>query len=134
MKAPLIPVPHGELVDKLTILDIKLERIADAAKYRKVAEEHGKLDRLWGEQLDKLSFRECMAANSLRSSLHLVNSQLWDVEDRLRAFEARQQWDDKFVQAARSVYQLNDRRATFKRQVSELFQSELIEVKEHPNY
>jgi hypothetical protein len=118
----LIPVSPGELLDRLTILTLKAERIADPAKRANVRAELAGLGRPLpaSAELDRL-------AAELRS----VNAALWDVEDALRACERRGDFGPAFVALARSVYTNNDRRAALKRQVNALLGSPLTEEKSY---
>ncbi|WP_376696359.1 DUF6165 family protein [Wenzhouxiangella sp. EGI_FJ10305] len=125
----LIPVSPGELLDKLTILEIKLERIDDEAKLANVRREHEFLSRIWDESgLDS----EDVAA--VRRRLRELNEALWEIEDDIRVEEREKRFDGRFIELARSVYQRNDERAALKRQVNELLGSEIVEEKSYSNY
>ncbi len=119
----------GEFLDKLTILEIKAERIADPAKLKNVHRELEMLRVAWAAS--PLANRDVAA---LRADLKAVNERLWDTEDRLRAKEAAREFDADFVELARSVYRTNDRRAAIKRELNLALDSELIEEKSHPRY
>ena len=119
-----VPISPGELLDKLTILRLKAERIAEAAKRANVARELALLEEIWR--------REVPAASELREeeeALARVNAALWDVEDALRQCEAAARFDAEFVALARSVYRHNDERAALKRRVNQKLGSTLIEEK-----
>jgi tetratricopeptide (TPR) repeat protein len=124
-----IEVSPAELIDKITILQIKQERIRDEQKLRNVRHELGSLLAAWtkavpiSEELD-----------SLVQELRQVNEKIWDLEDALRRHEAEQRFDAEFIDLARSVYRTNDRRATLKRRINEMLASNFIEEKEHPHY
>jgi len=124
--APLIPVSVGELADRVGILAIKLEKITDEDK-RIIAQRH----------FDALNpnLQSHIENNALIGQLHNelkdLNAELWDVEDALRRHESEQKFDDEFVDLARSVYRLNDRRAALKRQIDEVSGSEFGEVKSY---
>ena len=124
-----IAVPPGELVDKVTILEIKLERIKDAAKLRNIAHEYAVLA---ATMKDKIAETPALAA--LRADLKRANEAIWQAEEDVRAFERRQDFGRPFVEAARSVYFNNDRRAELKRRINEMFGSKLIEEKSHDPY
>ncbi len=126
---PLIPVAWGEVFDKLSILAIKRERIDDPTKQRNIAREQAALEAVVGD-----TARYPAELNDLRQALKTVNDQLWDIENGKRAHEARQCFDDAFIQLSRSVYRLNDQRAQLKRQIDTLLGSELTEEKSHPAY
>ena len=122
-----VPVSMGELLDKLTILEIKSERIDDPEKLRNVERELNLL-RSCREQ-------NAVSGNDLESligELKTVNQKLWAIEDDIRQKELDEVFDDGFVELARSVYLENDRRALIKRRINELTGSDLVEEKQHP--
>jgi hypothetical protein len=124
---PLIPVSVGELVDKLTILDIKLARLADAGKLAHARRERDLLQAALDRCLPALG--EDLSA--LRAELEAVNAALWDVEDALREKERAGAFDDAFIALARSVYQRNDHRARVKLEINRRCGSGLVEVKSY---
>jgi hypothetical protein len=125
----LVPVSIGELIDKITILEIKLERIADPAKRANIGAElaalratqarHG----LDGAELD-----------ALMHSLRAVNLELWEIEDAIRVEEHHQRFGEAFIALARSVYIKNDRRAELKRRINVAFHSVLREEKSYAHF
>jgi tetratricopeptide (TPR) repeat protein len=123
---PLAPVSWGELVDKITILEIKAQRItrepaaANIGRELALLREHLALDP---------AARAAIAAS--RNALRHVNEELWDVEDALRVAEAAEDFGERFVALARSVYRLNDHRAALKRQINETLGSEIVEEKSY---
>ena len=119
----------GEFLDKLTILEIKLARIADPAKRRNVALELELMRAAWAAS----SFAGAEVSSRL-AELKSVNEALWEIEDRIRAKEAREAFDAEFVQLARSVYRDNDRRAAIKREINLMLRSDLIEEKSYSKY
>jgi len=125
---PEVPVSWGELVDKIAILEIKRERLTDAAALANVRRELASLERWQAELVANARLGE------LKASLAQVNRALWDVEDAIRAKEARAEFDAEFVGLARSVYRQNDRRAALKREINLALASELIEEKSYPAY
>jgi len=127
MKAPVIPVSWGELIDKLTILEIKAERLRGEAALANVRRE---LDVL-GAVAATADARELAP---LRQALAEVNGRLWQVEDEIRAKEAAKAFDAAFVKLARSVYRLNDERAALKRRINALLGSEIVEEKSYRDY
>lgn len=128
-----IPASPGEVLDKLTILDIKLARIGDAAKRENVAREHAALTAAWTEVVaPRAELAEALADQ--RAALLAVNEALWEVEDSLREHERRGAFDADFVALARSVYHTNDRRAAIKRTVNDLLGSTLREEKSYAAY
>lgn len=124
-----IPASAGEVIDKLTILEIKLERIADAAKRANVAREAEALSAAWrGAVADEAPVAELVAG------LREVNGRLWDIEDELREHERRGDFGEAFVRLARSVYHTNDRRAALKREINLRLGSALVEEKSYAAY
>ena len=121
----LAPVSIGELIDKITILEIKSERIGDAGKKANVDRELAALVRL----RDDLDLDAGVVP--LATGLAQVNSRLWEIEDALRALEAAGRFDAEFVALARSVYRENDRRAALKKQINLLARSAIVEEKSH---
>lgn len=119
----------GEFLDKLTILEIKAERMSDPAKLANVERELALLRATWsGSELAQRDVRTRVA------QLKQVNEALWEIEDRLRLKEAAQQFDADFIELARAVYRTNDRRAAIKRQLNEELGSDLIEEKSYEPY
>ncbi len=122
-----IAVSIGELVDKVTILSIKLEKITDPVKIKNVRKEYELLLPAMqdcGIEVDSPEYMQ----------LRKVNLKLWNIEDRLRAKEAEQVFDREFIELARSVYHINDRRAALKKQINLACNSPLVEEKHYGNY
>jgi|SRR5215831_4035475 len=119
----------GEFLDRLTILEIKAERIRDAAKLANVRRELELLRATWAES--PLSGRD---VSGLIADLKAVNETLWEIEDRIRHKEAERAFDADFVELARSVYRTNDRRAAIKRQLNLALGSEILEEKSYRPY
>ncbi len=124
-----VDVSAGELLDKITILEIKSERIKDEAKLRNVRKELDLLRKIWAES--PLSRSD---VSTQMEDLKRVNETLWDIEDKVRLKEAAQTFDDEFIELARSVYQINDKRSVIKRELNRLLGSELIEEKSYTDY
>lgn len=124
-----VPVSPGEFLDKLSILEIKSERIADAQKLKNVRTELSLLRRVWAESAYAQADVEQEYAE-----LRRVNEQLWNIEDRIRLKEAAKAFDQDFIELARAVYVLNDRRAASKRRLNEALGSDLIEEKSYADY
>jgi len=124
-----IDVSPGELLDKITILEIKSERIADAEKLANIRHELGLYRDTFEDQLQVTD-----ALTALFQALKAVNEALWDIEDEIRACEARQDFGSRFIELARSVYRTNDRRAAIKRQINILCGSSIIEEKSYTQY
>jgi hypothetical protein len=119
----------AEFLDKLTILEIKAERISDPAKLANVRRELELMRATW--DASPLASRDVTA---LTAELLAANEALWDIEDRIRAKEAAKVFDAEFVELARSVYRTNDARAAIKRRLNVALGSELIEEKSYRAY
>ena len=118
----LAPVSVGELFDKITILQIKLDRITDIAALANVNNELHLLKEIRVEHEPR---------PEIVTELRKVNEELWDVEDRLRVLEKLKEFDEEFVALARSVYILNDKRASIKREINLFCGSDIIEEKSY---
>lgn len=123
------PVSYGELIDKMTILQIKLQEIKDDAKLANVRNELELLDATWKN--DKASETD-IAEETAR--LLAVNQRLWKIEDDIRMKERAQAFDQEFIQLARSVYIENDERAAIKREINMKLGSTLVEEKSYQDY
>ena len=124
-----VEVSPGELLDKITILQIKAERMTDATKLHNVRVELAALTSAAEESLPPSE-----EVSALSNDLKAVNEVIWDVEDALRSREREQRFDAEFVELARSVYRNNDTRAIIKRRINEIYSSHYVEEKEHPEY
>ena len=116
----------GELVDKITILEIKAERITDAAKLQNVTRELGLLHAACPGEMRSIG--------GLRKELRSVNEQLWMIEDEIRDCERNGDFGSRFIELARLVYKTNDRRAEVKRRINLVTGSTLIEEKTYSPY
>ncbi|WP_374944272.1 DUF6165 family protein [Sphingomonas sp.] len=125
LATPSIPVSWGELLDKLTILAIKRERIEAAAPRANVVREHALLHAAAAAAL-----REPVVVD-LVAQLRSVNESLWEIEDAIRAEEANARFDATFVALARSVYRKNDERAAIKHRINVALESDLVEEKSY---
>ena len=123
------PVSYGELIDKMTILQIKLQEIKDEAKLANVRNELELLDATWKN--DKASETDITDETS---RLLAVNQRLWKIEDDIRIKEKAQEFDNAFIQLARSVYFENDERAAVKREINLKLGSTLVEEKSYQDY
>jgi len=123
------PVSYGELIDKITILRIKLQEIKDEAKLANVRNELELLEATWSN--DKAS--EVDIADETRRLLE-VNQRLWKIEDDIRIKERAQAFDQEFITLARSVYIENDERAAIKREINMKLGSTLVEEKSYQDY
>ena len=129
MKEMLVPVSPGELLDKITILRIKVARIQDAAKLANVKLELSLLEQIWK---DSGAAAHDVALDE--RALENVNGQLWDIEDRIRDKEARQIFDREFIELARAVYISNDERAAIKKRINLQLGSRIVEEKSYKQY
>lgn len=125
----LIPVSPGELLDKLAILEIKLDRINDEAKLANVRREHELLLRVW-----RASGVDGDDVSGSYARLREVNETLWDIEDAIREEERDRRFGDRFIELARAVYVNNDERAALKKQINERLGSEIVEEKSYREY
>ena len=121
-----IEVSNGEIIDKLTIIQIKLERIKDKAKLLNLKKEY--------DELVEVSSSILSTVDPLFKALYEVNCQLWDIEDRIRDLERKKDFGDEFISTARSVYIKNDRRSELKRDINIRTSSGLIEEKSYEKY
>lgn len=124
-----IEVSAGELLDKIAILEIKSERIAEAAKLANVRAELQALCAAWAQS--PLGGRDLTGQ---RARLKAVNEALWDIEDGIRILEAAQSFGEDFIRLARAVYHRNDERAAIKREINLMLGSRLVEEKSYPDY
>jgi hypothetical protein len=124
--APLIPVSWGELIDKITILEIKRVRLRGEAVLANVSRELEALSAIAAPVL-----AEDETASHLMARLKALNETLWNIEIAIRAKEAANRFDAKFVELARAIYKRNDERAALKRQLNLELGSELIEEKNY---
>jgi hypothetical protein len=126
MRSLSLPVSFGEGADKIAILEIKRERISDAAKRANVELELSQVAPLF---FARVNGEERFAP--LFARLKDVNARLWDIEERIREYERRGDFGPEFVQLARAVYQTNDERVRVKREVDLLFRSGILEEKSY---
>ena len=124
------PVSPGELIDKITILEIKQERIKDVVKVKNVNLELELLESLW----DGSVYQSSALVVKKRAELKSINEELWVIEDDLRLKESKSEFDQDFIELARSVYLTNDRRASVKREINLEVGSKLIEEKSYQDY
>ncbi len=122
---PSVPVSWGELLDKITILEIKQHRIDRAEARANVAREHSLLSRIGAGVLGQ------NAVAPLYAQLKSVNEDLWEIEDAIRREEAARSFGGEFIRLARAVYVKNDERAALKRAINVALESDLIEEKSY---
>jgi len=124
-----VPISPGELIDKITILEIKAARMTDTAKVANVRVELDALQSTWQASAH--------AAHDIAqewSELRHINEALWDIEDKIRDKEREQQFDDEFIELARAVYVTNDQRAAVKRTINTKLGSRFVEEKSYAKY
>ena len=121
-----IEVSNGEIIDKLTILQIKLERIKDKKKLDNLRKEY--------EVIKEAAESIISITDPLYQALYKVNCDLWDIEDHIRSLEREQDFDDEFIATARAVYIQNDRRSDLKREINIKTSSGIIEEKSYERY
>jgi hypothetical protein len=124
--AILIEVAPGELIDKLTILEIKKANITDPAKLSNVSHEYDVLARVLADQVPP--------SETLTAQLKAINESLWKIEDDIRDLERARDFGKDFIELARAVYFTNDRRAAVKRRINELLDSTIVEEKSYAAY
>jgi uncharacterized protein YukE len=129
MKDIQVPVSPGELLDKITILQIKSERIGDPAKLANVNRELETLTRVWERSVASDDRIEALAAR-----LKSINEALWEIEDDIRDEERNKRFGERFIELARAVYVTNDERAAAKKQVNLHLNSSIVEEKSYQDY
>jgi len=121
-----IEVSNGEIIDKLTIIQIKFERIKDKVKLVNLQKEY--------DELSKDSSSIIDSSDPLYKSLYAVNCELWDIEDHIRELERNKDFGNDFISTARAVYIKNDKRSELKREINIKTSSGLIEEKSYEKY
>ena len=124
-----VQISFGELVDKITILEIKAARVTDATKLAHVRHELAVLLAVW-TPLEQ----DAAEVGAVRDELKAVNERLWQIEDSIREKEAGQRFDAEFIALARAVYQTNDRRFALKSRINALLDSGVVEQKHYAQY
>jgi len=125
-----VEVSTGELIDKLSILEIKLLNIKDEEKIKNVYKELQTLNPYFQDLLDEYGLK----MKNLYTKISSINKTLWDIEDSIRDKEKAKEFDEEFVELARSVYITNDQRAAVKKEINLLTKSELVEEKSYSDY
>lgn len=129
MQQPLVPTSVGELLDKISILKIKQEKITDVQKLANINRELTELESIWiSTQNPTIDLEE------LSEQLKTVNSALWDIEDKIREKESTDSFDQEFIELARSVYKQNDLRAALKKEINLRSGSAFVEEKSYQQY
>ncbi|HLH11158.1 MAG TPA: DUF6165 family protein [Methylovirgula sp.] len=125
----LVEIAAGELIDKMTILEIKLAEIRDPEKRANIRREYAALSQVWRREIPA-----SQALSRLTAALKEVNAKLWDIEDAIREQERAGTFGPEFVDLARQVYRTNDRRAELKREINRLLDSAIVEEKSYAAY
>ena len=125
-----VSISVGELVDKITILQIKKEKIADLKKVKKVSYELKLLE----NSLNSLKTSKTEELRDLMNELKIINQKLWAIEDDIRLLEKNNKFNSEFIELARSVYMTNDERFEVKNKINKLFSSDVEEVKSYEEY
>lgn len=120
-----VPISIGELCDKYTILQIKMVKITDANKLDKIKHEY--------EYLTPL-IQQCKVCDKYLDELNTINNMLWNIEDQIRIKELNKEFDDEFIELARSVYITNDRRYEIKNSINIFYNSDICEIKSYTPY
>ena len=125
----LVPVSPGEVIDKITILEIKKQFIKDELKLKNISHEYSLLMNIFN-----LKFKSIEGIEDLKSRLKKINLDLWNIEDDIRDCERDKIFDENFIKLARSVYITNDQRSKVKMEINLLLNSDLIEEKSYKDY
>ncbi len=125
-----IPVSYGELIDKLTILDIKKIKISEQKKLENINKEFNLLE----ESVFEFKKQNINDYNKFYFDLKEINLKLWEIEDQIRVCEKNKSFDKEFIEFARSVYKLNDKRFHIKNEINSRFNSSIVEQKDYEEY
>lgn len=124
-----VPVSPGEVLDKITILEIKSERIVEPDKLANISHELGLLKAAWAQLVV-----EDETTQRVHAKLKAINETLWAIEDDIRAKERAGEFDQRFIELARSVYVTNDQRAVAKAELNTYLDAEIVEEKSYQEY
>ena len=125
------PVSLGEVIDKITILEIKQDNISDADKLKNITTELVQLQQVIEQSLNEQQLTQLQQP---KQRLKEINQSLWNIEDDIRDCERQQDFGEQFIELARSVYFTNDKRAAVKKEINLAFGSELVEEKSYQAY
>jgi predicted nucleic acid-binding Zn-ribbon protein len=129
LTAPLTPISWGELIDKITILEIKQINITSATALGNVNKELDYLNDILNNNSEIIE-----RISNLKEQLLVINKSLWQIEDDIREKDLKQEFDNTFIELARKVYRLNDPRANLKKSINQVLNSELLEEKSYKNF
>jgi len=124
-----VPVSPGEVLDKITILEIKSERMTDPEKVANVRTELALLQDVWSSNI-----KDSETIQGLHAQLKQINEALWEIEDDIRDKERAKEFDDRFIELARAVYVTNDRRSQVKKELNLHLGSDIVEEKSYQDY
>ena len=128
-KKILSEISAGDLLDKISILEIKLEKIKDKNSQKEINKEYKTL-----KETQNTNIQPTKELDDLIQQIKVVNLKLWNIEDQLRVCEKNKDFGEKFIELARGVYFNNDKRANIKSKINKMLGSNIIEVKEYVNY
>lgn len=128
-KKIVVEISAGELLDKISILEIKLKKIKDKENQHKIRKEHKILKKALNSSI-KMNGKNKKLFNNMKK----VNLNLWNIEDNIRLCEKRKDFNKNFIRLARSVYINNDKRAKIKFSINESMNSNIVEIKKYSNY
>jgi len=134
MKNIEIPISIGEAIDRLTILKIKVSQIKNHDKLVNIRNDHELLEKAIYKYYPEAPIFPLKVDSHIFGELYKVNKELWDVEDKLRVLERGKDFGSEFIELARSVYYLNDKRAEVKKRINIEYKSQLIEEKSYEAY
>ena len=128
-----IPISIGELIDKITILEIKTQFIKDSEKLEVIFKELEILNLEYIKLISDIQ-KKSKKIGQMKDELFNVNMKLWEIEDEIRVLEDKKEFSEHFVKLARSVYMYNDKRSEVKNKINLLTESKLSEIKQYPKY
>ena len=128
-KKILSEISPGELLDKISILEIKLEKVKDKNSLKEIKKEHKILKEIQTSSIDIIG-----EIKDLFKSVKNVNIKLWNIEDKLRICEKNKNFDKNFIELAREVYFANDERAELKYKINKILKSNIVEIKQYDDY
>ena len=129
MSKILTEISAGELLDKLSILEIKLDKIKNPALLQEIKKDYNIINEAKNKNINSSN-----EINVLYTDLKKINEQLWEIEDKIRLCEKNSDFKDKFIQLARDVYLKNDKRAKIKLEINKILGSNIREVKQYTQY
>jgi len=128
-KIILSEISPGELLDKISILEIKLEKVSDKKSKGEIEKEYKILKEIQNSSIDLTN-----KIQELFKSVKNINMKLWDIEDKLRIYEKNKDFGKEFIELARGVYFNNDKRAKIKSEINEILRSNIREIKQYVDY